>query len=319
MTDALQERSPRPPQPHGVLLVDKPAGMSSFDVLRELRRVFRTKKMGHAGTLDPFATGLLVVCFGDYTRFAGYLTDDSKEYVAGLRLGERTTTDDCDGDIVASAALPSDWAASLEAAIPAFRGTIQQVPPIYSAIHVDGQRAYALARKGEDVELEARTITVESLDIVGWTEQGASLFVRASKGTYIRSLARDLGEVLGVGGHLDALRRVRSGAFSIEEAHTLDALQVMGPAAAEVLIQGADALRGMPVLTVDADDRRRMLFGQTAYQPEDIALGVYALFDQEGVLLGVGEVEPLPADHTAEDQTRWLRARRLLPTAGAVP
>lgn len=319
MTDALQKRSPRPPQPHGVLLVDKPAGMSSFDVLRELRGVFRTKKMGHAGTLDPFATGLLVVCFGDYTRFAGYLTDESKEYVAGLHLGVRTTTDDCDGDVVATTVLPSDWAARLEAAVPAFRGTIQQVPPMYSAIHVDGQRAYALARKGEEVQLEARTITVETLDIVGWTEQGASLFVRASKGTYIRSLARDLGEVLGVGGHLDALRRVRSGGFSIDEAYSLARLHEMGADSADLLLQGADALRGMPALTVNADDRRRMLFGQTAYQPPEVAFGVYALFDEDGALLGVGEVEPLPTDHTAVDQTRWLRARRLLPTAGALP
>lgn len=307
-------RSPRPPQPHGVLLVDKPAGISSFDVLRDLRRIFRTKKMGHAGTLDPFATGLLVVCFGDYTRFAGYLTDDTKEYVAGLRLGERTNTDDCEGEVLATVALPEGWQASLEHSLPAFRGTIEQVPPIFSAIHVDGQRAYALARKGEEVELAARTITVEALDIVGWDEQGASLFVRATKGTYIRSLARDIGQAMGVGGHLHQLRRVRSGSFSVEESHTLESLQAMGAQAPDALIHGADALRGMAHLTLSSDDQRRMTFGQTAYQPVEVAFGVYVLFDQAGKVLGIGEVEPIPADHPAEEQTRWLRARRLLPT-----
>lgn len=293
---------------HGVLLVDKPVGITSFDVLRRLRKVLKTKSLGHAGTLDPFASGLLVVCVGDYTRFAGYLTDDSKAYQARLKLGERTDSDDCDGEIVETRPLPERWTESLEHVLPKFRGTIQQVPPIFSAIHVDGKRAYALAREGKEVQLEAREITVETLDVLAYYEDGVELFVEATKGTYIRSLARDIGNELSCGGHLVGLRRVRSGGFSIDDAVTLDALEDGSVSASQALLHDRRALPGLSSIVVDEDAKKKLYFGQLADVSEGISEGMYVAFDQADGLVGL--VDVVPFEVVGE---RRLKARRLLP------
>lgn len=305
----------RPSPPHGVLLIDKPVGISSFDVLRRLRRILRTKKLGHAGTLDPFASGLLVVCAGDYTRFAGYLTEDDKAYDAEVALGAETNTDDLEGEVIREAPLPEDWPAQLDALVPGFTGAQEQVPPQFSAIHVDGQRAYAMARRGEEVALAAREVVVHSLEVQERLDDGFRMRVAVSKGTYIRALARDIGRALGCGGHLRALRRTASGPFKVADAWTLEALEEAAAAGPVKLLQGRDALAAMPALVLDEDDERRMRFGQASPQPET-AHGLYALYNGEGALLGIGEV----FDEAWEDaegvahETRVLRVRRLLPT-----
>lgn len=297
---------------HGVLLVDKPVGMTSFDVLRVLRKVLKTKSLGHAGTLDPFASGLLVVCVGDYTRFAGYLTDDDKVYAATLRLGEQTNTDDCEGEILASKPLSDDWQAQLEASLDQFRGPIQQVPPQFSAIHVDGKRAYALAREGKEVTLAAREVTVERLELDGFEEQGARLIVKASKGTYIRSIARDIGQVMGCGGHLVGLRRLQSGAFLVERAHNLEALKNAPDEALRGLLQGREALPMLPAIDVDEEGEKRLFFGQPVSLETPCEPGLYVAYGRDGVLLGLVDVL-VESDDLGDHHS--LKVRRMMPQA----
>jgi len=208
----------------GILLLDKPSGPTSHDLVQIVRRGTGEKRVGHAGTLDPLATGLLVICLGAATRLSEYLLDKDKRYRACVRFGQSTTTYDADGEIVAeSDDLPNRE--TVEEALVKFRGPLQQRPPAYSAIKRDGQRAYALARRGEVVELPPRPVEIYSLELVAWSPPECELDVLSSAGTYIRSLAHDLGQTLGCGAHLRALRRTASGSFHVNEAVSLDELQ----------------------------------------------------------------------------------------------
>jgi tRNA pseudouridine55 synthase len=215
------------PAPGGLVIVDKPAGLTSHDVVARIRRIAGTRKVGHAGTLDPMATGVLVVGVEKATKILGYLTLTEKEYRATIRLGQSTTTDDAEGEIVSSAPRPVELA-EIQAAIKPLTGEIQQVPPQVSAIKVNGQRAYKLTRAGAAPELAARPVTVYSFtvddvrQVDGFTDVDAT--IRCSSGTYIRSLARDLGASLGTGGHLTALRRTQVGPYSVDQAHSLEFL-----------------------------------------------------------------------------------------------
>lgn len=224
----------------GLILVDKPAGMTSHDVVARVRKAAGTRKVGHAGTLDPMATGLLIVGVNSSTRLLTYIVGADKEYLATIRLGAASTTDDAEGELLApvgQAALDAVADAGVAAGIAQLTGEIEQVPSSVSAIKVDGKRAYARVRAGEQVELAARAVTVSEFELLETRrEPGAiDLDVRVvcSSGTYIRSLARDLGAGLGVGGHLTALRRTRVGAFHVRDAHdlaTLDAAAALLPA-----------------------------------------------------------------------------------------
>jgi tRNA pseudouridine55 synthase len=211
----------------GLVIVDKPAGLTSHDVVARIRRIAGTRKVGHAGTLDPMATGVLVVGVEKATKILGYLTLTEKEYKATIRLGQSTTTDDAEGEIVSSAPRLVETA-EIEAAIKPLTGQIQQVPPQVSAIKVNGQRAYKLTRAGAAPELAARPVTVYSFtvdgvrQVDGFTDADAT--IRCSSGTYIRALARDLGASLGTGGHLTALRRTRVGPYSVAQARSLEYL-----------------------------------------------------------------------------------------------
>jgi len=214
--------------PGGLVIVDKPAGMTSHDVVARIRRLAGTRRVGHAGTLDPMATGVLVVGVEKATRLLGHLALSDKEYLATIRLGQATGTDDAEGAVIASASAAGVCEEAVRAAIVPLTGAIQQVPPGVSAIKVGGKRAYRLTREGAAPELKARPVTVASFGITGLRRDRDLLDVDAavtcSSGTYIRALARDLGAALGVGGHLTALRRVRSGPYRIETARTLDEL-----------------------------------------------------------------------------------------------
>lgn len=276
----------------GILLVDKPAGLTSHDVVARTRRALGTRKVGHAGTLDPMATGLLVIGVEGATRLLTYIVGADKTYEATIRLGQTTGTDDADGEILTTASAES-WDAvnpgRVSAGIGALTGAISQVPSSVSAIKVDGRRAYDRVRAGEEVVLAARDVTVSRFELLAERSGDGFLdldvVVDCSSGTYIRSLARDLGASLGVGGHLTALRRSRVGDFDVADAVAVDDVveaALLTPAAA-----AARVLAPLPVSTEEARDLRhgKRLMGQA----ERLAGSLAAAIDEEGVLIGVVE------------------------------
>jgi tRNA pseudouridine55 synthase len=251
---------------NGLLIVDKPGGMTSHDVVARVRRLAGTRKVGHAGTLDPMATGVLVVGVEKATRLLGYLTLTEKEYAATIRLGQSTSTDDAEGEITGTASGANVSAAvltqhQLAAAVTDLTGEIQQVPPAVSAIKVDGQRAYRLTRAGAAPELKARPVTVYEFAITAVRRDGdltdVDATVRCSSGTYIRALARDLGAALGTGGHLTRLRRTRVGGYGVEHARTLEQLAERF----EVLPLAQAASVAFPRRDLSADEARRLANG----------------------------------------------------------
>jgi tRNA pseudouridine55 synthase len=248
-----------------VVIVDKPSAVTSHQVVGRLRRLLGTRKIGHAGTLDPMATGVLILGVNRATRMLGHLALHDKRYLATVRLGESSNTDDADGEVVAVADASALTTDEVDRALDPQRGDILQVPTTVSAIKVDGRRAYVLARAGEQVELKARPVTVSRLDVLGARSSGAvcevDLDVECSSGTYVRAIARDLGAALGVGGHLTALRRTRIGRYSLDDA------VVLGDEP-PALMSMADAARlSFPVVELTADQARDVGFGRPLELP----------------------------------------------------
>ncbi len=273
----------------GILLVDKPAGPTSQDVVTIVKRALAADKAGHTGTLDPFATGLLIVCLGKATKLAEYLTGEDKAYRAVVALGVATDTDDRTGKEISRANASGVTREAVEKALGAFRGEIRQVPPKFSAIQKDGQRMYDKARRGEAVELEARTVYVRELALESFEAGKATLALDVSKGTYIRSIARDLGAALGVGAHLAELRRTRVGAYRVEDAQPLDAIRAK-PAEARVLPVDSVAL-GFPAVTVGAEEAARVGHGILPRALASAPAGLTRLVDEAGKLLAIVRVE----------------------------
>jgi tRNA pseudouridine55 synthase len=240
----------------GVVVIDKPAGATSHDVVDRVREVFGTRKVGHGGTLDPDATGVLVVGVGRATRLLGYAQASPKRYVATARFGVTTSTQDASGEVLERR--PVHLSRELiEQALPSFRGEIDQIPPMVSAVRMGGERLYEKARRGEEVERRARRVTIHSLDLVDFNGgDGATFDVACSSGTYVRTLIADLGEALGCGGHLEGLRRTRAGGFTDADAVPLDALEV------DDLRPLVDAVADLPRLEVGATDAERVSHGQ---------------------------------------------------------
>ncbi len=247
-----------PGEPSGILVVDKPAGPTSHDVVDRVRRVLGTRRAGHTGTLDPFATGVLPVCVGKATRLARFMVESEKEYVATVRLGFATTTDDFHGEPLGSPRVGGVSEEAIGVACGALRGTILQVPPAFSAKRVQGQRAYDLARRGVSYDRRAVRVTVYSLEVLALEGECLDLKVRCSAGTYVRAIARDLGEALGVGGHLTGLRRTRSGGFGVEDAVGWSELE----GAAERMRPASDAVRHLPAITLGPDGLRAVRHGR---------------------------------------------------------
>jgi len=247
--------------PSGLVIVDKPGGMTSHDVVARVRRLAGTRRVGHAGTLDPMATGVLVVGVEKATRLLGYLTLTEKEYAATIRLGQSTSTDDAAGEVTGTASAAGVSAETLLAAVAGLTGEIQQVPPAVSAIKVDGQRAYRLTRAGSAPELKPRPVTVYEFAVTAMRRDGNVLdvdaTVRCSSGTYIRALARDLGVALGTGGHLTRLRRTRVGGYGLESARTLEQLADRF----EVLPLAEAASAAFPRRNLTEDEARRLANG----------------------------------------------------------
>jgi len=273
----------------GLVIVDKPAGMTSHDVVAKMRRAFGTRKVGHAGTLDPMATGVLVIGIERATKLLGHLTLDRKVYRATVALGAATTTDDAEGEVVSSAepaTVHEIDAERIDAEIAALTGDIMQVPSAVSAVKVDGKRAYARVRAGEKVELSARPVTVHRFELMDTrkTDTGIELDVEVdcSSGTYVRALARDLGAALGVGGHLTALRRTKAGPFGLDVARTVEQLQEQP----SLSLSLDEAVRhAFPVRRVDAAETKAVRFGQRLAAAG--ASGTYGIVDPDGRALAL--------------------------------
>ncbi|WP_183340959.1 tRNA pseudouridine(55) synthase TruB [Microlunatus antarcticus] len=282
----------RPPVPSGVVVVDKAAGLTSHGVVGRVRRLLGTRKVGHAGTLDPMATGVLVVGVERATRLLGHLTLTDKTYEATIRLGVGTVTDDAEGDVVATPGAPELDTIRLEVALDALRGPILQVPTAVSAIKVDGVRSYARVRAGEEVALVPRPVTVHRFDVLARRDAEAEgvavidldVVVDCSSGTYIRALARDLGSALGSAGHLTALRRTRVGPFTLDEAVVLpEPGHDVTPPRVEPIAQVA--ARSFPVVVLDADRSADVRVGRRL--PQLALEGLTALVDQDGTFLAL--------------------------------
>lgn len=292
----------------GVLVVDKPQGITSHDVVNVVRRLTRTRRVGHTGTLDPMATGVLVLLVGPATRLSRFVMAGDKRYRGTVRLGETTTTYDADGEVVTQSPVTVDREA-VEARLPAFTGEIQQVPPMYAAIKVKGRKLYELAREGKRVAREPRDVTIHSIEILDWTPPDLVLDIVCSSGTYIRSLAHDLGQMLGCGAHLWALTRLRSGDFTLDQAHGLAELESLHAAGRldEALLPPRSGLGSMPTATLTPEQVRAVRYGQTLYlelagQPDPVQA-----LDLDGnlvaVLIGDGADSYRPTLVLPEPQT----------------
>ena len=246
---------------NGWIVLDKPVGITSTHVVSRLKRIFNAKKAGHAGTLDPLASGLLPIAFGEATKTVPFVQDGEKAYRFTVRWGIETDSDDADGAVVRTSDARPELPAIL-AALPRFIGEIMQTPPVYSAIKVNGERAYDLARDGEVVELAARPVNIKALDLVSHSADEAVLEARCGKGTYVRAIARDLGRLLGCLGHVTALRRTRVGPFTEMDSVTLATLEAEGAVALDYLQSVETGLAEVPCVVVDRDGASRLRRGQ---------------------------------------------------------
>ncbi len=272
---------------NGILIVDKPAGWTSQDVAAKLRGVFHEKRVGHGGTLDPMATGVLPIFIGRATRAVPFFEHADKVYEAGLRLGLVTDTQDVTGRTLEERAFDVTQA-QLEAALDSFRGEIAQIPPMYSAIKVNGQKLYALARQGKAVERAPRPVTIFALDLLGGAGADWRLRVHCSKGTYVRTLCHDIGAALGCGGCLSALRRTRAGAYDVTRSHTM--AEILAADDPEALLLPTDSLfSDRPALKVAENAERKLRNGAPLHTPK-LKDGEYRVYNQAGDFLLLAQV-----------------------------
>ena len=287
--NSLRPRIPRRAV-HGVLLLDKPLGLSSNDALQKAKRLYRAEKAGHTGTLDPLATGLLPLCFGAATKFSQISLDADKMYRATLKLGVKTTTADAEGEVQQTREV-NLTREQVDAACQRFTGEIAQVPPMHSALKREGKALYEYARAGIEVEREARHITIHTIAIIDWQHDELTIDVRCSKGTYIRTLAEDIGEALGCGAHLSALRRTGSGPLTIDGAFTLEQLAAMSEAERDAqLLQADTLLADWPVVRLDDEGAGRFLSGVRRRLPLADAPHVRVYGPQPKAFLGSGHI-----------------------------
>lgn len=275
---------------NGIILIDKPQGWTSHDVVGKLRGILHERRIGHSGTLDPLATGLLVVFIGRATRAAEFAEADRKEYIAGLRLGMSTDTQDITGRIISKETdIPDE--PEVRIAIERFRGELEQIPPMYSAVKIGGKKLYELARKGESIERKPRHITIFGLEITGRSDNDYILDVVCSKGTYIRTLCHDIGAALGCGGCMSSLRRTKSGVFSVDNAYTIAEIQEAADRGEEEkLLLPIDTLfAGYPKLSVDADSEKKLKNGCiiNTSSPD----GRFRVYSEDGEFLLLGDVK----------------------------
>ncbi|MFN3238235.1 MAG: tRNA pseudouridine(55) synthase TruB [Pseudomonadales bacterium] len=282
---------------NGILVLDKPLDVSSNGALQRVKFLYRAKKAGHTGSLDPLATGVLPLCFGEATKFSQFLLDAHKKYRTVIKLGVTTTTGDAEGEVVAEAPVETLTKAGLEAVLEQFRGPIEQVPSMYSAIKVDGKPLYKLARQGIEIERKSRSVEIFDLDLVSLQGDLVCLDVHCSKGTYIRTLAEDIGKVLGCGAHVAELRRTASGPFSLEQAYTVaeleQCLEDKGEAGLdELLLSPAEALPDWPSVELTELSASYLRQGQPVQIAKAPTTGWVRIFSesQDPAFIGVGEI-----------------------------
>ena len=274
----------------GVLLLDKPAGISSNTALQKAKRLYQAAKAGHTGNLDPFATGLLPVCLGEATKFSQFLLDADKTYQGLIRLGQTTTTGDPEGEVLTRQEVRVGLE-QVRQVLERFIGKISQVPPMYSALKRDGKALYEYARQGLEVERAPREVTIYSLILERFEGDELLVTVSCSKGTYIRTLAEDIGKALGCGAYLQTLRRTAIGEFEIQNALTLEQLEAMTVEERDAsLLSGDSLLQGYPQAVLDKDSVFYLQRGQAVWLPRVAERGVVRLYDGTGLFLGIGEV-----------------------------
>jgi len=274
---------------NGILLLDKPLGFSSNQALQRVKWLLQAAKAGHTGTLDPLATGLLPLCFGEATKFAHYLTDADKTYRATIKLGVTTTTGDAEGAVLNT--LPVNVTSNqFDEACRKFVGVISQVPPMYSALKHEGKALYEYAREGVEIERKVRTVTIHAIEVLSFAGDVAEIKVTCTKGTYIRTLAEDIGAHLGCGAHLIGLRRTATANYVITETITLEAFE--GLSSEERLAKLAPpetAVDYLPSVMLDADSAFYLMQGQAVWRSGNIPVGLLRLYDERNVFLGLGE------------------------------
>ena len=274
---------------NGIIIIDKPAGWTSMDVCAKLRGILKTKKIGHAGTLDPMATGVLPVFVGQATRAVSFAEGGEKEYVAGLRLGRTTNTQDTEGETLTQFPV-TVGREELEAVLPRFTGEISQIPPMFSAIKINGQKLYDLARQGKEVERKARAVTIFALEVVEQvSETDYILRIRCSKGTYVRTLCHDIGQALGCGGCMFSLRRTMAAGFTLDESVTLEQMQEGG----EALLRPTDSLfRDRPDYRLRTEKQEeRCRNGNPFFIQENLPEGEYRIYGREGAFLCLSRLQ----------------------------
>jgi len=276
---------------NGILLLDKPTGMTSNAALGRAKRIIGIKKAGHTGTLDPMASGLLTLCFGQATKVAAFLLEADKTYEADVRLGLTTDSEDATGEVLERRPVPVLDDVRLDAVLQQFRGPIEQIPPMHSALKHKGRRLYELARRGESVERPPRAVVIHALELLGRDEDTLRLRVHCTKGTYIRSLARDIGQALGCGAHLSGLRRTASAPFSVDDAVALEALESLARAEAHALMLPPDqALAHLPAVELDDQQARRIAQGQRLAQLRPAHAGQVRIYGPSA-FVGIGEMD----------------------------
>lgn len=276
----------------GVILLDKPLGFSSNQALQKIKYLLQAEKAGHTGSLDPLASGLLPLCFGEATKFSHYLLDADKSYRALVQLGATTTTGDAEGEVLVSR--PVDVTeAQIKKVLHDFIGDIKQTPPMYSALKHQGKALYEYARDGVDIERAARDVTIYQIDFHGFQNHQLDMTVACSKGTYIRTLAEDIGAALGCGAHLAGLRRLTAGHFKLEDAITVEAFEAMTLEQRDACLLLPDAtIATLPMVTIDADSEFYLLRGQSVWKANLNIQGSFRVYNEQGVFLGLGEQAP---------------------------
>jgi tRNA pseudouridine55 synthase len=286
----LQFKRPKR-QINGILLLDKPIGFSSNQALQKIKWLLKAAKAGHTGTLDPLATGLLPLCFGEATKFAHFLTDADKTYVATIKLGATTTTGDAEGEVLTTSPVNVSRV-DFEQACQRFAGEISQTPPMYSALKFEGKALYEYARAGVEIERQARQVTIHSIEVNSFESDVAVVIVTCSKGTYIRTLAEDIGKQLGCGAHLIGLRRTATAGYQIAQAVTLEQFEAMSEEERLAALAPPDsAVHYLPAVTLDDDSSFYLLQGQAIWRSGAIPSGLLRLYNQQQVFLGLGELQ----------------------------
>lgn len=279
----------------GILLLDKPLGITSNAALQQVKRIFRARKAGHTGSLDPLATGLLPICFGAATKISAYLLDANKRYRVKVRLGITTTTADAEGEVLETRPVDGITEQAISSALRSFVGEIQQLPPMYSALKHKGERLYKLARQGIEVEREPRAVTIHVLELLSCELPEFELDVYCSKGTYVRTLAEDIGVVLGCGAHVSALRRTAVAPFGMDEIVTMETLEASAEsglgALDELLLPVESALADWPEVRLSSDAAYYLRMGQPVLVPRAPTDGWVRLYAGEGDFLGVGQIQ----------------------------